>query len=390
MLVALVSWSWALTGAGAVDFDILGRVESRGKDSRLAILFEIEPSVKSYYVVSDKTVYGRIEILSVVYNRSGSYRYRAIAVFTPANKAYVRLIRAGDDIALVKRSTKTEKQVQDRFVIEEKRYRKSVFSAPDGRRMVLVPEGKFMFGSDEGDRDESPEQSVFLDNYYIDKYEVSNDDYMKFVRAANAKPPLSWKGRSFKEAERRLPVQVTFHEAEAYARWAGKRLPTEEEWEKAARGTGAVPGTGGGKTLQYPWGGRFDPARANSADFWSAETIGAHIKMRFGIREKGLMPVDAFDPEGASPYGAVNMSGNAREWTCSWYMPYSGNSSRRGWEYRRYGQQYKVVRGGAWYSPRYRLRVTSRETGGKPNLYADNLAGFRCVKDVEVVDLEEK
>jgi formylglycine-generating enzyme required for sulfatase activity len=190
----------------------------------------------------------------------------------------------------------------------------------------------------------------------------------------------------FPEGEGALPVAVTYREAEAYAQWAGKRLPTEEEWEKAARGRGNLPGEERGTTYRYPWGVSFNPEKANCAEFWADEKTGAHMKMRFQIAAGGLMPVTAFDPEGASPYGAVNMAGNAREWTSSWYMPYRGNTSKEGKEYRMYGRQYKVVRGGSWYSTRHRLRVTSREVGGVPSLHADNLSGFRCVREPDVLD----
>jgi len=82
------------------------------------------------------------------------------------------------------------------------------------------------------------------------------------------------------------------------------------------------------------------------------------------------------------------MAGNAREWTSSWYQPYKGSGTRQGSQYRKYGKQYKVVRGGAWYSSRYELRVSNRETGGAPNLHTDNTAGFRCVKNADIIDLE--
>jgi formylglycine-generating enzyme required for sulfatase activity len=373
---------------GANEFRIAGRIESVGKNNSITILFNEKPAEKSYYIVRGEDVYGSVEVLSVVYDRDGRYRYRTVARYTLANSMYADHIRAGADIALVVMKGEPVKEYTDETSGQEPAYRKSITLPGDGREMVLVPEGKFMFGSNAGDRDESPEQTVFLDDYYIDRREVSNEDYLKYVRAMNVKPPASWEGASYPEGSGNLPVLVTYYEAEAYARWAGKRLPTEEEWEKAARGPGQVPGAADGKNFSYPWGTKFDPEKANCADFWADEKTGAHLKIRFGVAARGLMPVDSFDPDGASPYGAVNMAGNAREWTSSWYMPYKGSGTRQGSQHKKYGKQYKVMRGGAWYSNRLELRVSNRETGGAPNLHADNTGGFRCVKNVGPLDRE--
>lgn len=374
----------------AAEFDIMGRVESVTKENGIVILFTERPAETTYYMIQEKTVYGSVDIESLVFSRDGRYKYRAVARYTLANRQFVRQIRAGVDIALVALRKRSDREYSDEAPVRERGYRRAIVSDKDGRQMVLVPEGKFFFGSSSGDRDESPEQTDHLDDYYIDVCEVSNEDFLKFVRGSNTKPPRSWEGGRYREGEGGLPVMVTYYEAEAYARWAGKRLPTEKEWEKAARGPGRAGGNGEAKNYLYPWGRDFGAERANCADFWADDKTGAHLKIRFGIATRGLMPVIAFDPEGASPYGALNMAGNAREWTQSWYMPYEGNRSRLGTEYRRYGKQFKVVRGGSWYSQRYRLRVTSRETGGAPNLYTDNLAGFRCVKGVDVIDREKE
>lgn len=369
----------------ATEYDLLGRVESVSKDNSVAILFKERPSEKAYYLINDATVYGTIEIESVVFVRNGRYTYRAAARYTLSNKMFRRQIRAGVDIALVKAGG-AKHEYTDVAPAREADYRRSLVSPRDGRRMVLVPEGKFIFGSNDGDRDEFPEQTVHLDNYYVDACEVSNSDFKKYVDASNVKPPLSWEGSNFREGEGDLPVMVTYFEAESYARWAGKRLPTEQEWEKAARGPGRAEGES--KNFIYPWGRDFNPERVNCADFWAHEKTGAHLKIRYGAVSPGLLPVASFDPEGASSFGALNMAGNAREWTSSWYMAYEGNRSKQGKEYRRYGKQFKVVRGGSWYSQRYRVRVSSRETGGMPNLHRDNMAGFRCVKNVDVIDRE--
>ncbi len=371
---------------GTREFSIKGKIESIGKDGGIALLFKERPAEKNYYIVDGETVFGTVAIVSLVYDRMGGFRYRAAARYSLTNRMYARQIRAGEDIALLASGKKEETDIPDSIPVKERAYRKSTVSPRDGRPMVLVPEGKFVFGSGEGDRDESPEQTIYLDDFYIDKYEVSNEDYKAFIAATNARPPVSWKGDTYPDGDKDLPVMVTHQEAAAYAKWAGKRLPTEEEWEKAARGSGRADPESGGQNLVYPWGRVFNPERANCEEFWADDTTGAHIKMRYGAASRGLLPVASFEPEGASPCGAVNMAGNAREWTSSWYMPYEGNSSKKGREYRRYGKQYKVVRGGSWYDPRYRLRTTSRDIGGAPSLHAGNLAGFRCVKGTDSTD----
>jgi formylglycine-generating enzyme required for sulfatase activity len=370
----------------AAEYDIVGRVESLRKDKTVILLFNTRPAEVKYFIVRDGMVIGQVDIITIEFVKSAMLPYRAVAGYTVSNKNYSKFIRAGSDIGLMSSKGRTEREYTDYSIEKVKTYRPIVVGK-DRKEMVLIPAGNFIFGSDKGDRDESPEQIVTLDNYYIDKFEVSNREYKNFIDNANSAPPLSWEGGAYKENEADLPVLVSYSEAEAYARWAGKRLPTEQEWEKAARGTGMLSQTGEGTTLIYPWGNKFDPEKLDCADFWSSEKIGAQIKLRLKMSAPGPLPIGTFDPEGASPYGVVNMAGNAKEWTSSWYMPYKGNASKKGREFKRYGTQYKVVRGGSWYSSRYRARVSSREIGGTPNLYTDNLPGFRCARDVGVLDL---
>ena len=163
--------------------------------------------------------------------------------------------------------------------------------------MVLVPAGEFLMGSSEEDawaeNDEMPRRIVNLPSFLIDQLEVSNLRYKIFLDATGWPPPPSWVDGMYREGTDFIPVtEVTWWDATAYARWVGKRLPTEAEWEKAARG---IDGR------RFPWGDKFSPDAANDGET--------------------LLPVGS-KPLGASPYDAVDMAGNASEWTASVYAPY--------------------------------------------------------------------
>ncbi len=190
-------------------------------------------------------------------------------------------------------------------------------SPPDG--MVHVPFGQFMMGinkeapskdvskvkqtpyerrmsypwSREAFHDEGPAHWVVLDPYFIDKYEVSNKHFDKFLRATGHPAPAYWDDPRLNKPNQPV-VGVNWHDAKAFCEWKGKRLPTEAEWEKAARGpSGSL----------YPWGNELDPKKANYAK-----------------REQATAPVDSY-PEGVSGYGVHHMAGNVFEWVEDWYDP---------------------------------------------------------------------
>ncbi|WCJ60395.1 formylglycine-generating enzyme family protein [Fontisphaera persica] len=227
-------------------------------------------------------------------------------------------------------------------------------TAKDGAEMVLVPAGPFLMGSLEGDADERPPHRVYLKAYYIDKYEVTHEQYARFLKATGRKPPVDWPGGEMPAQLARHPVvNVSFEDAAAYACWAGKRLPTEAEWEKAARGTNG---------WTFPWGN--DPGNKKTAS-------GAEGKEK-------TWPVGSF-PDDVSPYGCHDMAGNVWEWTSSWYEAYPGNSQRE----LEYGKKFKVIRGGgaiAYYQAESTRRTTDRARSVPYGTY-DGL-GFRCVKDL--------
>jgi formylglycine-generating enzyme required for sulfatase activity len=170
-------------------------------------------------------------------------------------------------------------------------------SSRDGAEMVLVPAGEVWMGSDDDDAvdDERPRHRVPLPTYYIDKFPVTNVQYRRFLEATRHPDPKYWTDPKFNEPNQPV-VGVSWLDAQAYCGWASKRLPTEAEWEKAARGTDG---------RKYPWGDKWDPARANSEDGGPGKPT----------------PVGSY-PQGVSPYGAHDMAGNVWEWTSSLYKPY--------------------------------------------------------------------
>lgn len=262
--------------------------------------------------------------------------------------------------------------------------------------MVEIPAGEFLMGSPPGQglSDERPQRSVYLRAFLIDRYEVTNAQYERFVTATghavptNPNPAVTlWHdGRPIPGSEAHPVVNVSWHDAVAYCRWAGKRLPTEAEWEKAARGTDA---------RLYPWGNDWDPARANSASYWAGRTIefkdtiewkafwvegeGARISREKGLKGEVLtLPVGSF-PNGASPYGLFDMAGNASEWVQDWYEPYYYLRAPRENPQGPDGKLLKVVRGGSWLKPASSLRTTDRDYGFPDDHQSGT--GFRCAQD---------
>jgi len=228
--------------------------------------------------------------------------------------------------------------------------------------MVLIPAGEFLMGTDERLPDEGPAHKVTLPAYYIDKYEVTNLQYRKFNEATRRRSPAHWRNRTYPRGKADHPVtNVSWYDARDYCQWAGKRLPSEAEWEKAARGSD-------GRT--YPWGNEFDIARANTPLRWSA--IG---------REGDTTPVGAFEG-GVSPYGVYDMSGNVWEWTASWYLPYPGNTRAS----ESYGKRYRVLKGGSWFDCSfYRCGISApvfNRAFFSPKTRNDSF-GFRCARDAE-------
>ncbi len=225
--------------------------------------------------------------------------------------------------------------------------------------MVEIPAGEFMMGLD-GMRaleDERPAHRVWLDAFAIDQYEVTTAQYAEFLRTGQQTPPWQWETVVFARHGDRPVIGVSWQDAEDYCRWKGKRLPTEAEWEKSARGADG---------RSYPWGNQVPTnQRANFA-------LGA----RFSY-DLVLAPV-ASHPQGRSSFGLHHMAGNAYEWVQDWYaINYYEGSPDRNPTGPEQGQ-FKVVRGGSWSDlPKYLLAY------GRFKLPPDtrnSYTGFRCAR----------
>ena len=225
----------------------------------------------------------------------------------------------------------------------------STIIGKDSAEMVLIPAGSFEMGSNEED-DEKPVHTVYVDAFYMDKYEVTNVQYQKFMRATGHREPKYWNDSRFNQPNQPV-VGVSWHDATAYARWAGKRLPTEVEWEKAARG--------GLEGRRYPWGNTINSSNA-------------HYDQDLGTGKPAS--VGSYSPNG---YGLYDMAGNVGEWCADWGdLDYYSNSPLRNPQGPSTGE-WSVLRGGSWDGYTILLRVADRIRSNPADAF--NSGGFRCV-----------
>ncbi len=257
--------------------------------------------------------------------------------------------------------------------------------------MVAVPAGEFTMGSNAGRDDERPPHAVYLDGFALDRYEATNAQYRRFLLATGARPPSYWTGAVYPPGQADYPVVgVSWDDADAYCRWAGKRLPTEAEWEKACRGTD-------GRT--YPWGEMWEPGRANvdalgwafggasqdAAGSTAWDAAWARLALPPSSPGPALWPVGSH-LDGASPYGILDMVGNASEWVADWYnwSDYSSLPARNPlvtgppWNHS--------LRGSAWCDPvgsptwtRALSRCAARNSAHETS---DPRVGFRCAASI--------
>tara|TARA_B100000949_G_C14235239_1_gene430846 strand:+ start:370 stop:1200 length:831 start_codon:yes stop_codon:yes gene_type:complete len=227
--------------------------------------------------------------------------------------------------------------------------------APKPGDMVLIPAGEFIMGTNEKFPGrppfERPERKVDLPSFKIDVYEVTHGQWMKFTTISDYKPQGSWR-LFYSIGKEDFPVtNVTLDDAKAYCKWSGKRLPTEEEWEKAARGPDGN---------KYPWGNEFDPYGSNCNEAGYRNTL-----------EVGQIQLDK------SPYDVYDMMGNVQEWTSNKLKPYPRSPARGRKEFRR---GYYVVRGSSYAMKGGSMGLYTRSAFFPKSQYG---IGFRCVQDIE-------
>ncbi len=236
--------------------------------------------------------------------------------------------------------------------------------------MIYIPAGPFLMGTPDSytashSSDEHPQHSVYLSAYSIGKYEVTRGEYRAFLTATGRAAPHYWAetqtwttGQTFTQTENHPVVGVTYYDAEAYCAWAGGRLPTEAEWEKAARWDG--------HPRVYPWGDIYDVEKCNN--YYDTNSAGG------GYQRYQTAPVGSY-PSGASPYGCQDMAGNVWEWVGDWYKSYSGSSSPID-----YTNSYRVLRGGSYnlFAGDYN-RAACRSSCGSPFTYW-YFGGFRLAR----------
>jgi iron(II)-dependent oxidoreductase len=297
---------------------------------------------------------------------------RALATYNLKEES-ARIRAAGEDIAIHEQNEERKNESVGYTVAEAQALlTKEKWQELDST--VLIPAGKFLMGTDlkNADAASHPQHTVYLKAYRIDKYLVTNAQYARFIAATGHRPPSDWKNGKIQQGSLLYPVTlVNWYDAAAYAKWAGKRLPTEAEWEKAARGTDG---------RRWPWGNEMDPARLNTYyNVGSATNVTAYAN-------------------GVSPYGIFDMAGNVDEWVEDDFLPYKGtdapadvfqgkvarvlspqDQAMKLSDMVRVNRQYKVLRGGSWKGDPFSTASYHRDYSW-PN-YASDFYGFRCAAD---------
>ena len=275
----------------------------------------------------------------------------------------------------------------------------------DGSEMVYVPEGEFPMGITEEEarrwdeqfgRDSewfmwsTPSHRVYLDAFYIGRYPVTNAQYTRFVQDTGYFVPfvdMDWATPYNWDRKRKVPppgkenhpvVFVNWYDAQAYCEWAGLRLPTEAEWEKAASWDVKA-----GRKRVYPWGDRWDGRKCNSAERLAGHPLPTHdewkkwLDVSSGEGDQDITtPVDAYSPAGDSPYGCADMAGNVWEWVADWFGSYPAD--RQVNPTGPASGDYRVLCGGSWLYSSSGARCAARDLVNPDG--RDVYWGFRCAR----------
>jgi formylglycine-generating enzyme required for sulfatase activity len=233
----------------------------------------------------------------------------------------------------------------------------------DDAPMQLIPDGLVVMGNQQAGElhyvparaNGRPANRFDIPAFYIDRHEVTVGQFVKYLEETRGSVPSALGALSVNQ-----PVtRVTYRDAESYCAWAGKRLPTEFEWERAARGEQIIS------------------SQAETYVESSAFPVGDISPQEVCVtREKAAAPLDIDKLLDRNPFGLTGMCGNAAEWTSSWLLPYRGNTGRD----IRFGRKYKVIRGGSYELPLEFAKSHARLAGGIPSLARDRRAGFRCAR----------
>ena len=316
-------------------------------------------------------VFGVLHVVKLGSNRMDEMRSKASYDLKDMHK-HIRA--AGEDIQL-HRLHEMQKKAERTYSLQEVQAMLADQQWREIDNMVQIPAGEFAMGTDyeRADAQNQPEHRVNLPAFFIDKYPVTNAQYARFVVQTKHRPPLDWENGKIPDNKLLHPVtMVSWYDAKAYCEANDKRLPTEAEWEKAARGSNGN---------RWPWGNKMDPSRVNT--YYNIGSTTQVTKYTSGV----------------SPYGVFDLAGNVSEWTASDFKPYSGTKAPSSLFQAKQvqaqtpadramkvadlvplaGVAYKVRRGGSWKSDPFATSAYHRNFS-LPH-YASDFFGFRCAKD---------
>ena len=318
-------------------------------------------------------LFGVIHVVKLGANRMEEMRSKASYDLDDMGK---HLRAAGEDIQLHREHEKQQK-AGDTYGLQEVQNLLTEQQWREIDTMVSIPAGEFLMGTnyERADAQDQPEHEIELPAFLIDKYPVTNAQYARFVVKTRHRPPLDWKNGKIPDAKLLHPVtMVSWYDAKAYCEADEKRLPTEAEWEKAARGP---------QGNRWPWGNKMDPSRVNT--YYNVGSTTEVTKYTGGV----------------SPYGVFDLAGNVSEWTGSDFKPYTNSQAPTTlFEPKQVkaqtpadramkvadlvplqGVAYKVRRGGSWKSDPFATSTYHRNYS-LPH-YASDFFGFRCAKDTK-------